>query len=107
MKSKAELITEVKTEEHLEVVEEQEVVNKEEEAASKLETMNIKVQSLQEAMEEEDLMEKEGLINYKFNVSIAKNMVIILHIVGIKLLAMLKERITTLKKKAKKSMLFC
>ena len=82
-------------------------MNKEEDAASKPKTMNIKVQSLQEAVEEEDLMEEEGLINHKFNVSIAKYMVIILPIVGIKLLAILKERITTLKKKAKKNMLLC
>ena len=82
-------------------------MNKEEETASEPKTMNIKVQSLQEAVEEEDLMEEEGLINHKFNVSITKIMVIILWIVGIKLLVMLKERITTLKKKAKKNMLFC
>ena len=88
-------------------MEKQEVVNKKEEAESKPKTMNIKVQSLQKVVEEEDLMEEEGLINHKFNVLIAKYMVIILWILGVKLLAMLKERITTLKKKVKKNMLFC
>ena len=67
-------------------MEKQEVVNKKEEAESKPKTMNIKVQSLQKVVEEEDLMEEEGLINHKFNVLIAKYMVIILWILGVKLL---------------------
>jgi len=55
--------------------------------------MKIKVQSSQEAAEEEDPLKEEGIINLKFNILIARNMTIMHQIVRIILPTILKKRI--------------
>ena len=60
---------------------------------------NMKKQSknkdLQEVMEKEIFLEEEGMKNLKFNVTIARSMVIILQNAGIVLLTILKQRSIT------------